>query len=225
MVDDQKNHSRKIRILLVNDVRLMGNIVAASLADEPDLEIVGCASTIEEALALIQKDDIDVALVSTKLQEGAIKLTQRIVEQAPSTKVLAFGVSDHKERVLQFVEAGAAGYILDDDSLNELLAKVRAVDADQALVSPKVAGALIERLSDLAQLVADIDSSLPENAQLTPREFEVLELIGQDMTNQDIADELVIEVGTVKNHVHSILDKLDVSSRKDASAYLAFIDK
>ena len=95
MVDDQKNHSRKIRILLVNDVRLMGNIVAASLADEPDLEIVGCASTIEEALALIQKDDIDVALVSTKLQEGAIKLTQRIVEQAPSTKVLAFGVSDH----------------------------------------------------------------------------------------------------------------------------------
>jgi DNA-binding NarL/FixJ family response regulator len=225
MVNDIGNHTHKIKILLVNDVRLMGNIITASLVDETDINIVGCVSTIREALSVVNNVDIDVALVSTRLREGALELTQRITEHAPTTKVVALGLTESKDRVLRFVEAGAAGYILDDDSLSDLIATIRAVDADKALVSPEVAGALIERLADLAQLVADIDSSIPENANLTPREKEVLELIARGMTNQDIAKELVIEVGTVKSHVHNILDKLDVSSRRDATAYLAFIDK
>ena len=77
----------------------------------------------------------------------------------------------------------------------------------------------------MAQVFSNVENSVAEEAGLTTRELEVLELIGEGLTNQQIAKQLVIEVGTVKNHVHSILDKLNVSSRGEAAAYLAFINK
>jgi DNA-binding NarL/FixJ family response regulator len=82
----------------------------------------------------------------------------------------------------------------------------------------------MDRVTRYAQLFDEVESGLYEEVNLTPRERETLELIGQGLTNQEIADRLVIEVGTVKNHVHSILSKLGVSSRDDAAAYLAFMD-
>jgi two-component system nitrate/nitrite response regulator NarL len=84
---------------------------------------------------------------------------------------------------------------------------------------------MMERLSDLAQMFSEIENSVTDDADLTSRELEVLELIGKGLTNQEISERLVIEVGTVKNHVHSILEKLNVSSRGEAAAYLAFIRK
>jgi DNA-binding NarL/FixJ family response regulator len=83
----------------------------------------------------------------------------------------------------------------------------------------------MERLSDLAQMFSDVENSITDDADLTARELEVLELIGEGLTNRQISEKLVIEVGTVKNHVHSILEKLNVSSRGEAAAYLAFIKK
>jgi len=96
---------------------------------------------------------------------------------------------------------------------------------DKVFVSPKIAAAMMERLSDLAQMFSDVENSVTDDAGLTPRELEVLELIGEGLTNQQISERLVIEVGTVKNHVHSILEKLNVGSRGEAAAYLAFIKK
>jgi DNA-binding NarL/FixJ family response regulator len=113
--------------------------------------------------------------------------------------------------------------VLKNDSVDELLSRIRAAQRGRALVSPKIAAALMSRVTELAQLFADIESGINEAVDLTPREHEILELIGQDLTNQEIADLLVIEVGTVKNHVHSILQKLDVSSREGAASYLALI--
>jgi DNA-binding NarL/FixJ family response regulator len=144
---------------------------------------------------------------------------------AQDTKVLALGLTEEKKRVLRYVEAGAAGYVLKDDSLEDLVKTVRAVQDDEVPVSPKIASAMMERLSDLAQMFSDIENSVTDEAGLTSRELEVLELIGDNLTNQQIAEQLVIEVGTVKNHVHSILEKLNVSSRGEAAAYLAFIKK
>jgi DNA-binding NarL/FixJ family response regulator len=83
----------------------------------------------------------------------------------------------------------------------------------------------MERLSNLARMFSDVENNITDPTGLTGRELEVLELIGRGRTNQQIAEELVIEVGTVKNHVHNILDKLNVSSRGEAAAYLAFIKK
>ncbi|NJC94839.1 MAG: hypothetical protein C3F07_15905 [Anaerolineales bacterium] len=218
--------ARRIRILLVNEIRLMGNVIAAALEDEPDIEVVARVTSPEDALKIVHETTVDVALVSTRLPEqGALRLTSAISELAPSTKVLALGLTEEKKRVLRYVEAGAAGYILRDDSLDDLIDTVRAAQDGKVFVSPKIAAAMMERLSDLAQMFSDVENSVNDAAGLTPRELEVLELIGEGLTNQQIAERLVIEVGTVKNHVHNILDKLNVSSRGEAAAYLAVIKK
>jgi DNA-binding NarL/FixJ family response regulator len=211
-----------IRVLLVNEMRLVSNVIASVLEDESDIEVVGRAASVDEALALAKESD--VVLVSTRLPDnGALKLTSAIAEADPSVKILVLGLGESKERVLRYVEAGADGYVLKNDSVDDLLRHIRAAQRGKALVSPKIAAALMSRVTELAQLFAEIESGLSESADLTPREREILELIGQGLTNQEIADRLVIEVGTVKNHVHSILQKLDVSSREDAASYLALI--
>ena len=215
-----------IRILLVNEIRLMGNVIAAALEDEPDIQVVARVTSLDEALKVVQEKEVDVALVSTRLpDQGALKLTNAITELAPATKVLALGLTEEKKRVLRYVEAGATGYVLKDDSLDDMIETIRAAQEGKVFVSPEIAAAMVERISDLAQMFSDVENSVTDDADLTPRELEVLKLIGEDLTNQQIAEELVIEVGTDKNHVHSILEKLNVSSRGEAAAYLAFIKK
>lgn len=226
MTEAKSKPERPINILLVNEIKLMGNVIAAALEEEPDIRAVGCVTSMDEALEFVREKPVDVALVSTRLQDqGAVKLTEAITEMAPETKVLALGLSEQKKRVLRYVEAGAAGYVLKDDSLDDLIENVRTAVDDKVFVSPEIAAAMMERLSDLAQVFSDIETSVTDDAELTERELEVLELIGEGMTNQQIADQLVIEVGTVKNHVHNILDKLNVGNRGEAAAYLAFIKK
>ncbi len=215
-----------IKLLLVNEILLMGNVIAATLEDEPDIQVVGTVTNIEEALNVLQHAEVDIALISIRLPDaGAIKLTSAITEYAPATKVLVLGLADEKKQVLRYLEAGAAGYILKDDSLEDMIKTIRAAQENKVFVSPHIAAAMVERLSSLAQLFSEIENSVSDDVSLTPREKEVLALIAQDMTNQDIALQLVIEVGTVKNHVHRILEKLNVSSRAEAAAYLAFIKR
>ena len=108
--------------------------------------------------------------------------------------------------------------------MGELLKNIRAADNEEALVPPDVAYALLSRLNELAQVFSEVQTSIDEPVDLTPREQEVLELIGKGFTNKEIAKRLYIEVGTVKNHVHNILKKLDVNTRDDAAAFLALLD-
>jgi DNA-binding NarL/FixJ family response regulator len=226
MSEVSEQPERRINLLLVNETRLMGNVIAAALEDEPDIHVIACVTNMEDALQIVREREVDVALVSTRLpDQGALKLTSAITELTPSTKVLALGLTEEKQRVLRYLEAGATGYILKDDSLEDLIETVRAAQNGKVFVSPQIAAALIERLSDLAHMFSGIENSVSDTAGLTSRELEVLKLIGEGLTNQQIAEQLVIEVGTVKNHVHNILDKLNVSSRGEAAAYLAFIKK
>jgi DNA-binding NarL/FixJ family response regulator len=215
----------QIKILLINEIQLISNVIAASLEDEPDIHIAECVSTVEEGLQIIQEQKIDVVLVSTRLpNSGALQFIKQVTRDTPSTKVLVFGLTEDKKHVIQFVEAGASGIVSKDDSISELLKTIRAASDDRAIVSSEIAAALMYRLSEVTRLLMDCSDSYPDEANLTPRELEILEMIGDKMTNQQIADALVIEVGTVKNHVHHILEKLGVHSRKDARAYLAFIN-
>ena len=214
-----------IRVLLVNEFELMGNIITEVLEDEPDIAVIGCVTTPQDALVKISNEDVDMVLVSTHLpNDGALRLTSKMTDIDSSLKVLALGVSEKKERVLQFVEAGASGYVRKDDSVDDLIKAIRAANKDQAKVSPKIAAALMARVSELTDLLTIAESGTPEDySDLTPRELEILELIANGYSNQKIANRLFIEVGTVKNHVHNILNKLDVSTREDAAAYLAII--
>jgi len=226
MNDVPDRPERPINLLLVNESGLIGNVISAALEDEPDIKVVASVTSADEALKIVQEQDIDVALVSTRLpDQGALKLTSAITKLASSTKVLALGLTEEKKRVLRYVEAGATGYILKDQSLEDLVETVRAAQDGKVFVSPQIAAAMMERLSDLARMFSDIENNVTDTTSLTARELEVLELIGKGFTNQQIAENLVIEIGTVKNHVHSILEKLDVRTRNEAAAYLAFIKK
>lgn len=211
-----------IRLLLVNEFRLMCNVLASVLEDESDIEIVGVTTNVEDALA--QASESDVMLVSTRLpNNGALRLTRAVNEAELPVRVLILGLADTEAEVIEFVEAGASGYVLQDDSVDKLLSNIRAAYNGEALVSPGIAGALMARVSELAQLFATVDGTVAEMVDFTPREREIMQLLAEDMTNQEIADFLVIEVGTVKNHVHNILDKLGVSSRHEAAAYWALM--
>src|SRR5687767_8125563 len=120
-------HGHRINLLLVNETFLMGNVIAAALEGEPDINIVGCVISMEEAMKIVRENEVDVALVSTRLPDmGALKLTNAITELKPSTKVLVLGLTEEKQNVLRYVEAGAAGYVLKDDSLEDLIETVRA---------------------------------------------------------------------------------------------------
>lgn len=216
-----------IKVLLVIEVPLIGNIFASVLEDEPDLQVAGCVASVQDALLLLSQQEVNMAVVSVGLPErGALTLVRTIADQSPLTKVLALGLSENDRKdVLRYIEAGAVGYILKDSSLDEFLRTIRLAQKGEARVSPQMAGVMMERLSNLARLFARVEHTMDGDVRLTSRELEVLQCIGQGLTNQEIAARLVVEVGTIKNHVHNILEKLNVSSRDEAASYLAFMKR
>jgi DNA-binding NarL/FixJ family response regulator len=208
-----------IDVLIVNKSSLMCSVTATALKHEPDMRVVGLATDADEALDLIWTCNCDLVLANVNVpNDGALKLI-RGAKALSSVKVLVMGLTKTEEVILRYIEAGAAGYVLGDDSVEDLLKNIRAVYNGEALVSPEVAAAMISRIAELARPYSTIEPGMDEVTELTPREREVLDLIGAGLSNQEIAVRLVIEVGTVKNHVHNILRKLDVSSRQDAAVY------
>jgi DNA-binding NarL/FixJ family response regulator len=213
-----------IRILVVHPTRLVGSLYASVFDDRPNMEVVGQATTVEDALAQLETCDCNIVLASATLPDnGALAFTKEISQNHPEVKVLVVGLPKSKSAILQYVMAGASGYVLQDVTTDILIKNVRAAQEDKALVSPSMAAAFMDHIAELAHISAVPYLQPSAYSELTSRELEVLELISEGMTNQEIADQLVIEVGTVKNHVHNILKKLDVASREDAAAHLPFI--
>jgi two-component system, NarL family, nitrate/nitrite response regulator NarL len=216
-----------IKVLLVIEAPLIGNIFVSVLDDQADMRAAGCVASVSDALTFLRAHQVQVAVVSVGLPDrGALELIRSLAVQAPGTKVLALGLSeDDPSQTLRYIEAGAVGYILKDSSLDEFLAAIRLADRGEAHVSTKMAGAMMERLSRLARMFAGAEQRMDGDVRLTARELEVLQCISQGLTNQEIAARLVVEVGTVKNHVHNILEKLNVSSRDEAASYLVFVKR
>lgn len=215
-----------VRILVVHPTRLVCSLYASVFDEKPNMEVVAQATSIEDALKQIETCDCDIALVSATLSNnGALRLTKELSRKYPAIKVLVVGLPESKSAILQYVMAGASGYVLQDVTVDSLFKNVQAAQEDRALISPTIAAAFMDHIAELAQVSARPYLEPDAYSELTPREVEVLGLIGKGLTNQEIADKLYIEVGTVKNHVHSILGKLDVASREDAAAHLPFIQQ
>lgn len=206
-----------MRILIVNKTRFICSVMAAALQDEPDMNVVGYATSIAEALEKAESCDV-MAIDVHMPDDGALALTQKVDEQFPRVRVLVMGVEEKPQTILSYIEAGASGYVMEEVDIGQLVERIRAVHNNQAIVSPEMVMAFMARLNSLSKLCADTDSLTELLEELTPREKEVLDLLGDGKSNQDIADSLCIEVGTVKNHVHSILKKLEVDSRYEAAA-------
>lgn len=205
-----------VEVLIVNPDTLVCHLLSAVLDDEPDIDVISFATTAKEGLS--KADKARIVLVDSALpNDGALLLAEKIGKKRPHTHVLVTGVEKSSNSVLKYIEAGASGYILKEFSIEELLEQIRALPEGKAIADPEIVAQLIERLSELADLCDSAKSASERMEALSPREQEILGLISQGMTNADIGKKLHIEVGTVKNHVHNILQKLEVSNRQEAS--------
>lgn len=211
-----------IRVQIVHEIHLVCNALASVLRDEADIRVVGLTSSIEDAKLQLEARQTDVLLVNiNRPSQSMLQFINDIAQKHDSLRVLVVGVIEAEEFILQCFQAGAVGYALRDDTLEELLHKIRAAYHGKTFVSPEIAGALVSRVAELSKFVTTVDGGDGSfdllSAELTPREREVLRYIERGNSNQEIADALTIEVGTVKNHVHNILKKLNVDNRKRAA--------
>ena len=216
-----------IRVLVAHEAPLMGNLVSAVLRNEPDMEVVGSIRTAAEAAAYEERSD--VVLVRSEKPGGAFELSSAIAKQLPTAKIIVTGAPETEETIMRYAEAGVAGYVLESDSVEHMLLTIRAVHGSAGVIASSLTTALMTRVAQLEQLAraAGVETGpMPESERpsLTAREREVLQLVARGMSNAEIADSLTLELGTVKTHVHNILDKLNVSSRHEAAAYLATLE-
>jgi two-component system, NarL family, nitrate/nitrite response regulator NarL len=212
-----------IRLLVVHEARVFCKVITAALGQEIDIQVVGSATTQEAAIRQIHLCDLVLVCV-TLPENGALSLIKEIRKAEADVKVLVMGLPKSEAAILQYIEAGTDGYVLQDDSMHELLKNIRAIHRGEALASPQVVAALMTRVAKLAELQAEQGPDAARLSDLTPREREVLALLGQGLSNQEISDHLTIELGTVKNHVHNVLQKLDVNNRWEASSYADLLD-
>jgi DNA-binding NarL/FixJ family response regulator len=194
-----------IRILIVEDQRIVREGLIALLEDEDEVEIVGEAADGQEAVELFARLQPDVVLMDLQMpvMDGP-EATRRIRECAPNARVLVLTTYAIDEFIFKALRAGARGYLLKDASTDELLAAIHTVYEGHTLLAPAVAERLVVGMSDGAA------------EMLTPRELEVLTLIGQGRSNSEIAETLTIAPRTVKVHVQNILGKLGAGNRTEA---------
>ena len=215
-----------IRVALINDFPLINNLIVASLEDEPDIQIVKTIDPSDNMIRTIEEQDIDIVLISGRISSvKAINLVSKLDTIDPELEVLLLGLEEKEDEVLSFFEAGATGYIKSDASVEELVSAIHTAYKGRTRVSPHIARSLIERVYHLTGEFEGLNESIFDNVELTPREMDVLALLGENLTNQEIAERMFIEVGTVKNHVHSILQKLEVNSRHEAAKYLTLLKR
>ena len=203
------------RVLLVADIRLYREGIESVLADREPLEVVGAARDADEAVELAAAVQPDIALVDVAMAD-AVAGVRAIRRAVPGVKILALTVAETEAEVLTCIEAGVSGYVTRESSVDDLVAAIQSAGRDEMLCSPRIAATLVRRVAALA---AGATRARPE-AVLTGRELEIVGLIDEGLSNKEIATRLLIEVPTVKNHVHNILEKLQVRRRADAAAAL-----
>jgi DNA-binding NarL/FixJ family response regulator len=204
--------SSTIRILIVSGIRLYREGLAQVLARVDSLTVVGQQADREATLACLPTIVPSVILLDMSTPDSHA-LAREMRASAPSIPVVALGIAESEAEVLACAEAGIAGYVTRDESVDELVETVNSVVQGELRCSARVAGSLVRRVAALA---AERDPALAET-RLTDREFEIVRLLEMRFSNKEIAVRLGIEVATVKNHVHNLLEKLNVHRRADAA--------
>lgn len=205
-----------IRILLVDDQRLMRDGLKTLLELEPDLEVVGEAGDGQEAIATYADLYPDVVLMDVRMPNmDGVQATRALNDRWDDVRVVILTTFDDDEYVFEGLRAGALGYLLKDVSGAELADAVRTVAGGGVLIEPSVARKVVTEFARIAPPARSADDQLPE--PLTDREQDVLEFLAEGLTNREIAGRLHLAEGTVKNYVTTILQKLNVRDRTQAA--------
>ncbi|MCM3694428.1 response regulator [Neobacillus niacini] len=201
-----------IRVVFVDDHEMVRIGVSAYLSAQPDIEVVGEAADGKKGVELALELRPDIILMDLVMKEmDGIEATRQIIEAWPDAKVIIVTSFLDDEKVYPALEAGATSYMLKTSKADEIANAVRATYHGQSVLEPEVTGKMMVKMRQKHQ-------QLPHE-ELTSREMEILMLMAQGKTNQDIADELFIALKTVKTHVSNILSKLNVQDRTQAVIY------
>ena len=199
-----------LRLMIVAGIRFYREGLAQALGSRPGFDVVQACDG-REALAIVSDRQLDTILLDMATPES-LGIVRILHERARHVRIVALGVSEVEEDVMACAEAGVAGYVSREGSLADLLDAISRAACGELVCSPRIAGSLLRRV---AALSADHEPRAAV-ARLTVRERQILRLLEQDLSNKEIAQQLGIEVATVKNHVHNLLDKLNVHGRREA---------
>jgi DNA-binding NarL/FixJ family response regulator len=202
-----------IRVFIVAKTRVYRETLAEALGREPGIAVVGTCGDYRELVRRVAQDEVDVALIDPESRESLTAI-EASSSPASDVKVIALGVTEDNEEVIAWAEAGVSGFVHHDCSIGDLAIAIDSVARGEMPCSPRIAAALVRHVASLA---ADRHAN-GRGTQLTPRELEIVGLIDGGLSNKQIARRLQIELATVKNHVHNILEKLNVQSRLEAAA-------
>ena len=201
-----------ISVVIVVDVCLYREGLARTLSQSEGISVAGTAEDVERAGELIEGLRPSVVLLDPATDpEGA--LVRRILGRFPETRIVALGIREVEDDVLHCARAGMTGYVPRDGSISELVSAVESAARGELRCSPRIAASLFHRVARMSE-----EQERATASTLTPREQEILSLIDAGMSNKQISRRLSIEVPTVKNHVHNLLQKLKTSRRDLAAA-------
>lgn len=211
----------KIRVLLADDHAVLRAGLRALLNSQPDIEVVGEAADGEEALRAAERMQPDIVLMDITMPgTDGLEATRHLKGRQPQVRVIVLTMHEDEEFLRQVLAAGGSGYMLKKAAEAELLSAIRAVHRGEAFIYPSLTRVLIEGyLRQTEERGRKKESAEPAPGNLTAREVEVLRLIAQGYTNQQVADQLVISVKTVETHKAHIMDKLSLRSRVELVRY------
>jgi DNA-binding NarL/FixJ family response regulator len=205
-----------VRIVIADDQALFREGLRTILSTRPEMEVVGEAANGEDAVALVERLQPDVVLMDLQMPVmDGIQATARIRDRWPTIPVLALTTFDDDRNLFGALRAGAAGYLLKDVSSETLTTAITAAARGEAFLQSTVTGRVVAAFTRMMETGASQADALV--LPLSPRERDILKLLGTGASNKEIADRLCLAEGTVKNHVTSILTKLDVRDRTQAA--------
>jgi DNA-binding NarL/FixJ family response regulator len=203
-----------MKIIVVDDHVLFREGLAAIVRSEPDIEIVGQAGSVQEAIEIVKTRKPDMVLMDFTLPDGTgADATRAILMEHPKCKIIFLTMSEEDEHLFAAIRSGAKGYLLKNMHPSKLISTLRSVQKGESALSRSMTLRLMEELARTKE------PPRPGDPTLTRRELEVLRELASGLSNQEIAERLFISENTVKYHVHSILEKLNLSDRKDATLY------
>ncbi len=208
-----------MKVIIADDQNILKEGLKMILGKEEDIEICGLASNGEEAYHLCKWNKPDIVLMDIKMPKvNGVEATKRIKESFPNIKIIVLTTFNDDEYIYDALKFGASGYLLKDATPEKIAEAVRTVYNGGALIQPDVATKVIDRFSQMA--IGGNEQVMDERVELlTDREKDVCRLLGEGKNNKEIAYELFLSEGTVKNHITNILNKLELRDRTQLAIF------